>query len=210
MDIYHFLAVIAALTGIFLLAGGLKIRFRTSERLDDDGGPQDGQYISVPEVKAYQKTGLVKLGLLCLVIAAVLEIRATGIPSLSKKSFPTEKDFQSYSYTLEHDRRNSLPPEELTAFLHQIQNPEDVYQTVLVEDFFQFLSKLYLTTEDIAILKAVDSVMMTGSAANAVCGFYSRIIKNEKAVTRYRANRIPIQRCIGLSISPEEYKMLIE
>lgn len=210
MTTYHFFAVISAFFGIFLLSAGLKLRFRIVESAEDDDSFTDGAYLSVPQSQAYQRTGFTRMGLLCLAVAVSLEIWATGIPSFSKVSFPTEKDFQSYAYTLEHKQKDSLRQEELTAFLQQIQNPADVYQTVLVEEFFQFLSKLYLETEDIAILDSVDSAMMTGSAANSVCGFYSRIIRNEKAVIRYRANRLPIQRCIGLSISPEEYKKLIE
>ena len=210
MKIYHFLAVIFAFTGIFLLAAGLKIRFRISEGAEDDENLLEGQYLSVPQSQTYQRTGFVKLAMFCIMIATGLEIWATGIPPFQEDFFPVEKDFQSYAYILEHEQQNSIQKDELTSFLQKIQNPENVYQTVLVEDFFQFLSKLYLTTEDITILEAVDNATMAGGAANSVCGFYSRIIRNEKAVVRYRANRIPIQRCIGLSISPEEYKKLIE
>ena len=210
MKTYHFLAVLFAFSGISLLTFGLKIRFRLAEGAEDDGSLVEGQYLSVPQSQPYQRTGFVKLGLICILIAAGLELWGTGIPRFKEDFFPAEKDFQSYAYILDHEQRNSIQKEELIEFLQKIQNPENVYQTVLVEDFFQFLSKLYLETEDLKILEAVDNAMVAGSAANSVCGFYSRIIRNAKAVVRYRANRIPIQRCIGLSISPEEYKKLIE
>jgi hypothetical protein len=208
MNIYQFFSILIAISGIFLMAFGLKIRFRISETLHANQNLQDEYLTFAPQV--YQRSGFLKWGLFFMVIAGLLEIWAVGIPVISEDLFPPEKDFQSFSYTLEHKNPDHVPYNELTAFLQKIANPKDVYQAVIVEDFFKFLSTLYLKTEDENILLAVDDIRVDGNAANMVCGFYARIIHREKAIHRYKANRLPIQRCIGLSISPEDYKKLVE
>jgi hypothetical protein len=208
MNIYHFFSILVAISGIFLLAFGLKIRFRISETLHAGQNRQDAYPVFPPQV--YQRSGFLKWGLFLITIAGLLEIWAVGIPVITEDPFPSEKDFQSFSYTIEHKTPDHVPYNDLKAFLQKIANPKDVYQAVFVEDFFEFLSTLYLKTEDENILLAVDDLPIDGNAANMVCGFYGRIIHREKAIRRYKANRLPIQRCIGLSISPEDYKKLIE
>ncbi|RPJ78341.1 MAG: hypothetical protein EHJ94_09610 [Deltaproteobacteria bacterium] len=208
MNIYHFFSILAAISGIFLMAFGLKIRFRISETLHAGQNQQDEYLNFSPQI--YQRSGFLKWGLFFVIIAGVLEIWALGIPVIAEDTFPSEKDIQSFSYALEHKNPDHVSVNELKAFLQKIANPKDVYQAVFVEDFFKFLSTLYLKTEDENILLAVDDLPIDGNAANMVCGFYGRIIQREKAIHRYKANRLPIQRCIGLSISPEDYKKLVE
>lgn len=208
MNTYHFFSIIFALSGIFLMAFGLKIRFRIAETSHANKMIKDEYLNFAPQV--YQRSGFLKWGLFFILIAGLLELWAVGIPSITEDLFPSEKDFQSFSYALEHKNPHHVPVNELKTFLQKIANPKDVYQAIFVEDFFTFLSTLYLKTEDENILLAVDDIRVDGNAANMVCGFYSRIIHREKAINRYKANRLPIQRCIGLSISPEDYKKLVE
>jgi hypothetical protein len=208
MNTYHFFSVLIALSGIFLMAFGLKIRFRNLETSHANTMIKDEYLNFAPQV--YQRSGFLKWGLFFILIAGLLELWAVGIPAITEDPFPSEKDFQSFSYALEHKNTDHVPVKELKTFLQKIANPKDVYQAIFVEDFFKFLSTLYLKTEDENILLAVDDIRVDGNAANMVCGFYSRIIHREKAIHRYKANRLPIQRCIGLSISPEDYKKLVE
>lgn len=100
---------------------------------------------------------------------------------------------------------------ELLRLLKSLSAPRTSEHSATLEFTIAELADRYSLSHDEAIIQAIDEVPLDGGFANSVCGFYSAILSDATLGTRCRnspAALIAVKRCVGLSISNDEFVRL--
>jgi hypothetical protein len=100
----------------------------------------------------------------------------------------------------------------LEAFLENLSSPETIEDDARIKYALDRLFEIYESTNDEAILIAIDNTEIDGGFANYICIFYKKISTTSGFHNRYSDPALwkAIYRCAGLSFSEKEVMELFQ
>jgi peptide subunit release factor 1 (eRF1) len=122
-------------------------------------------------------------------------------------SFPTAKEvdmvFIQYHKETDYLKKTNL----IKDLLKRLSATETVEDDKIIQYAISKLINEYKSTEDEAILVAVDTTKIEGGFANFTCQFYKALKQNRKFIQRCQndpAAMKAFRRCLGITLSEED------
>lgn len=137
----------------------------------------------------------------CLFLTCFLIfIALSGLFSGCGNEFPSKVQINDFFANYRSgDKTEKEKIDKLTEFLKKLSKPENVEHDANIKYAIDKLIDLYRSTDDEAILIAVDNTEIDGGFANYICEFYKKISKFPGFGKRYSDPFIwsAVSRCVG-------------